>query len=253
MDSALADVNGPRPLRVATYNVHGCVGIDGRRSEARIAEVIASLKADIVGLQELDLGRARSAGVDQARLIAEQLGWSSIFEAAMRHGQEHYGNAIISRYPLRLHRVCQLTGRGTWYCRETRVALWVEAQTEHGLVHVVNTHFGLGRAEGFRQAEQLASADWLGGAVAHLPLILLGDFNSVPGWRAHRALAKQLLDLRAHLNSGRHRTFPTRLPLFAVDHILVNAALRPLSMRVHRDPVARIASDHFPLVAELAL
>lgn len=250
MDSALADVNARR-LRVATYNVHGCVGMDGRRSENRVAEVIASLHADIVGLQELDLGRARSAGVDQARLIAQQLGWQSIFEPAMRHGDEHYGNATISRYPLRLHRVCNLVGRGTWYCRETRAALWVEAGTEHGVVHIVNTHLGLGRGEGFRQAEQLASAEWLGGALAEVPLILLGDFNSLPGWRAHRALAKQLCDLREHLRSGAHRTFHTRLPLLAVDHIFVNAALQPLSLRVHRDPIARGASDHYPLVAEL--
>ncbi|MCA1660074.1 MAG: endonuclease/exonuclease/phosphatase family protein, partial [Verrucomicrobiaceae bacterium] len=238
-------------LRVATYNVHGCVGIDGRRSETRIAEVIANFGADVVGLQELDVGRARSAGVDQARLIAEQLGWKSIFEPAMRHADEHYGNAIISRFPLRLHRVCNLDGRGTWYCRETRVALWVEAETEHGLLHVVNTHFGLGRAEGFRQADQLASAEWIGGAVADLPLVMLGDFNSLPGWRAHRAVAKQLRDLRVELNSGAHRTFPTRFPLLAVDHILVNAALRPVSLRVQRDAVSRIASDHYPLVAEL--
>lgn len=252
MDSALPDVNGPR-LRVATYNVHGCVGIDGRRSETRIAEVIASLNADIVGLQELDLGRARSARVDQARVIAEQLSWHSLFEPAMRHGDEHYGNAVISRFPLRLHRVCQLEGRGTWYCRETRVALWVEAKTDHGLVHVVNTHLALGRVESFRQAAQLASAEWLGGALTEMPLVLLGDFNSLPGWRAHRALAKQLLDLRAHLRSGAHRTFPTRLPLLAVDHIFVNARLQPVTLRTHRNATARLASDHYPLVAELRL
>src|SRR3712207_9538711 len=100
MAAALPDVNAPR-LRVATYNVHGCVGIDGQRSESRIAEVIASMPADIVGLQELDLNRARSAGVNQSALIAQQLGWHYLFEPAMLHGQnEHYGNAIISRYPI---------------------------------------------------------------------------------------------------------------------------------------------------------
>src|SRR4029079_12766379 len=62
-------------LRVATYNVHGCTGIDRRRSEARIAEVIAEMSVDIVALQELDLGRRRSAGADQTKMIADQLGW----------------------------------------------------------------------------------------------------------------------------------------------------------------------------------
>ena len=75
-------------LRVATYNVHGCVGMDRQRSEARIAEVIAELSVDIVALQELDLGRRRSAGVDQTGIIAEQLGWHSHFYPAMRRGDE---------------------------------------------------------------------------------------------------------------------------------------------------------------------
>src|SRR6476619_1483610 len=71
-------------LRVATYNVHGCVGMDRRRSESRIAEVIASMAADIVGLQELDVGRPRSSHADQAALIAAQLGWQYHFPTAMR-------------------------------------------------------------------------------------------------------------------------------------------------------------------------
>src|SRR3982751_2694231 len=85
-------------LRVATYNVHGCRGIDGRRSEQRIAEVIALLDVDVVGLQELDLNRQRSAGVDQAGIIAKELGWHRLFHPAMHIGEEHYGNAILSRY-----------------------------------------------------------------------------------------------------------------------------------------------------------
>ena len=252
MDAALADVsNETPPLRVATYNVHGCVGIDGRRSEARIAEVIAKLEVDIVGLQELDLGRARSAGVNQAALIAQELGWNHLFQPAMRKADEHYGNAVISRFPVRLHRVCELVGQGTWYCRETRVALWADVETQAGAVHVITTHLGLGRNEGARQAQQLASDEWLGSAANDRPLVLLGDFNSLPGGRAHRAVATRLREVRALLRSGRHRTFPTRFPTFAVDHIFVNEALRPLALRVHRDPVARVASDHYPLVAEL--
>src|SRR5678810_1134499 len=87
-------------LRVATYNVHGCVGMDRQRSESRIAEVIASMSADIVGLQELDLGRSRSSHADQAALIAAQLGWKYHFHPAMRSGDEQYGNAIVSRFPI---------------------------------------------------------------------------------------------------------------------------------------------------------
>ena len=113
-------------LRVATYNVHGCVGMDRQRSEARIAEVIAQLSVDIVGLQELDLSRRRSAGIDQTGMIAEQLGWHSHFYPAMRWDDEHYGNAILSRYPLTFRRAAKLPGIAPFFCRENRTAIGMD-------------------------------------------------------------------------------------------------------------------------------
>ncbi|HMJ06506.1 MAG TPA: endonuclease/exonuclease/phosphatase family protein, partial [Chthoniobacterales bacterium] len=183
-------------LRVATYNVRGCAGMDGQRSEARIAEVIASMSADIVGLQELDLSRARSAGADQAALIAAQLGWKHFFHPAMRNGDEQYGDAIVSRYPLVLKRAEELPGAAPWYCREKRVAIWMEAETALGPVQFINSHFGLGRAERRVQAQLLIGDDWLGSIPAHAPAILLGDFNSRRSSRTYRLIAEKLRDVR---------------------------------------------------------
>lgn len=237
-------------LRVATYNVHGCVGLDRQRSEARIAEVIASISADLVGLQELDLGRDRSAGVDQAQLIAQLLGWECLFQAAMRNAKEQYGNAIISRHPLRLAQALELPGKGTWYCREKRIALCAVAETALGCVQVINTHFGLGRVERFVQAKFLAQE--IEKVRENEPLLLLGDFNSLPRSRSIALLRNHLRSVRTLLpGSGPCRTFPTRLPAAAVDHILVNPVLHPTALRVHRTPLARVASDHYPLVADL--
>lgn len=237
-------------LRVATYNVRACRGTDRRRSEARIAEVIAELSADIVGLQELDLSRQRSEGVDQTALIAAQLGWHYYFHPAMRTGDEHYGDAVLSRYPLALRRACDLPGPAPFYCRETRVAISMDVETPLGPVHLINTHFGLGRSERLLQA-QLLNEEWLGANPADTPLILLGDFNSLPGSRTHRALAQHLRDVRKLVAPVRaFRTFPTSFPSFAVDHIFINTALHAVGMDVHRSPLARAASDHYPLVAE---
>ena len=239
-------------LRVATYNVHGCVGMDGQRSESRIAEVIASMSADVVGLQELDSGRKRSAAIDQAGTIAAQLGWKHFFHPAMRYGDEQYGDAIISRLPLTLTRAAELPGDAPWYCREKRVALRAEVQTSRGSVHIINSHFGLGRAERIQQAELLVSADWAGSIAPDVPLVLLGDLNSVRTSRAYRIIANALRDVRTLVHpTGAFRTFPTRFPSLAVDHIFVNAALQPTTLSVHRTPLARVASDHFPLVADL--
>ena len=239
-------------LRVATYNVHGCVGMDGQRSESRIAEVIASMPADIVGLQELDLGRKRSSGVDQASLIASQLGWKYYFHPAMHYGEEQYGDAIVSRFPIALERVEELPGAAPFYCREKRVVIWMKAETDLGSVHFVNAHFGLGRTERILQAERLVGPEWLGSLSPTAPTVLLGDFNSVRTSQAYRIIASALRDVRTLVRpGGAFRTFPTRWPALAVDHIFVNAALHPTSLAVHRTPLARMASDHFPLVAEL--
>jgi endonuclease/exonuclease/phosphatase family metal-dependent hydrolase len=241
-------------LRVATYNVHGCVGMDRQRSESRIAEVIASTSADIVGLQELDLGRSRSSRADQAALIAAQLGWKYHFHPAIRSGGEQYGNAIVSRFPIALKRADEMPGVAPWYCREKRIAIWMQAETDLGSVHVINSHFGLGRKERQLQAELLTGPTWLGSIAPNEPAILLGDFNSVRTSRAHRLIAGHLHDVRTLVRPARaFRTFPTRFPTLAVDHIFVNAALHPTKLCVHRTPLARLASDHFPLVCELSI
>jgi endonuclease/exonuclease/phosphatase family metal-dependent hydrolase len=240
-------------LRVATYNVHGCVGMDRQRSEARIAEVIAQLSADIVGLQELDLSRQRSAGVDQTGMIAEQLGWHSYFHPAMRRGDECYGLAILSRYPLTFRRAAELPGTAPFFCREDRAAIGMDVTTNLGTVHIINTHLGLGWRERLLQAQLFTSTEWHAAIAGDAPLILLGDFNSLPGSLPYRALTRYLRDVREFVRATHPiGTFPTWFPALAVDHIFVNAALQPLSLTVHRSTVARIASDHFPLVAELA-
>ena len=245
-------MDGPETLRVATYNVHRCVGIDRRRSELRIAKVIASLGADLVGLQELNLRRARSGEVDQAAIIAAQLGWNALFQPALQNPTEDFGDAIISRYPLRLIRAAELPGLSPWYCREPRVALWAEVETEFGSIQVMNTHLGLGRTERRLQAQWLAGPDWLGGVSPAIRLVMLGDLNCLPGSQPYRCLTSRLRDVRESISPRTSlRTYPTYCPVLAVDHIFVNHALHPVNVHVHRTALSRMASDHFPLVAEL--
>src|SRR4030095_470519 len=148
-------------LRVATYNVHGCVGMDRQRSESRIAEVIASMSADIAGLPGLRLVRTRSSRAAQAALIAAQLGWKYHFHPAMRRGDEQYGNAIVTRFPIALKRADEMPGVAPWYRREERIAIWIQAETDLGSVHIINSHFGLGRNERQLQAELLVGPTWL--------------------------------------------------------------------------------------------
>src|SRR5687768_3790622 len=85
--------------RILSYNVHSCLGMDGGLSPQRIAEVIAPCQPDIVCLQELDVGRVRTHGVDQAHAIARELGMHVLFHAAMRVMEEEYGNAVLTIRP----------------------------------------------------------------------------------------------------------------------------------------------------------
>jgi endonuclease/exonuclease/phosphatase family metal-dependent hydrolase len=130
----------------------------------------------------------------------------------------------------------------------------VNIETDLGKVHAINTHLGLGWRERVVQAQLFTSSEWRAAIADDTPLILLGDFNSLRGSRPYRTLNRHLHDVRELIQAtGPIRTFPTRFPVLAVDHIFVNRALQPLSVTVHRSRLARIASDHFPLVAEFVL
>ena len=137
--------------------------------------MISAIGADVVGLRELGMRRARSGESDRAGKVAHQLRWNVLFQPALQNRRGDFGDAIISRYPLRLVRAAELPGKGPWYCRELRIALWAEVQTALGTIQVMNPHLGLGRAERLFQAQWLAGPDWLGSVATETPLVLLGD------------------------------------------------------------------------------
>jgi endonuclease/exonuclease/phosphatase family metal-dependent hydrolase len=239
----------PAALRVATYNVHGCVGTDRVRSEKRIAEVIASLEVDIAGLQELDLNRARSGRADQAGVIAGELGWHRLFHPAFKNQDQVYGDAVISRFPLTLRRAAELPAKAPWFCRESRGAIWVTVETQQGPCHVINTHLGLGRRERVAQAQQLAGHEWVG-SVPDEPLIVMGDFNC-------RAASSPVVLLSGAVRPGARppkppAAFPSGRPLLGLDHILVSKHFRLPGLRAVSTPLTCAASDHLPVVAELS-
>jgi endonuclease/exonuclease/phosphatase family metal-dependent hydrolase len=238
-------------IRVMTYNVHGCVGLDLRRSERRVAEFIQRFSPDIIGIQELDLGRRRSKGVDQARLIAEHLGYVSRFHPAMIKLDEHYGDAILSRFPITLRRCGELpSGCATFICREQRAAMWAEIETGAGNVHVINTHFGLGTRERLEQARSLS--EWIKAVPEDVPLIVLGDFNSGPGSAAYKVLAESLTDVRSHGGpAATLNTYPTFAASLRIDHIFFNEHLELVDTFVPRTLAGRIVSDRFPILADL--
>ena len=114
--------------RIMTYNVHSCVGVDEKLDVGRIAAVIAQSKPDIVALQELDVGRPRTGGVDQAHAIASELGMHFHFHPAFNIAEEQYGDAILSTVPLTLRRAAALPTSPSVRGLEPRGALWVAVE-----------------------------------------------------------------------------------------------------------------------------
>jgi endonuclease/exonuclease/phosphatase family metal-dependent hydrolase len=228
-------------LRILTYNVHKCRGLDGRASALRIAEVLLEAGADIVALQE--------AMEHQAEVISAEIGMPFVLGENRKHRGYAYGNVVLSRFPIREMRNYDLSVRG----REERGCLRADVSVNGGVLHVFNVHLGTALMERRHQGRMLMAPELLNDASLESPRIVLGDFNEWTQGLATRLLRSHLesADIRAHLR--RRRTYPGLLPFLHLDHIYYDPALRLEKLRLHRTPKALVASDHLPLVGDFAM
>jgi endonuclease/exonuclease/phosphatase family metal-dependent hydrolase len=244
--------NSRQRVRVATYNIHKCRGLDRRVLPQRIVDVLAELDADIIALQEvLSLpGRRRSSPEeDHAGFIASELGMRLAFGQTRSHQGCGYGNALLTRFPLRVASHHDLSAGG----REPRGCLHAEVELPRGAaLHVFNLHLGTSFLERRHQARRLIGAEILTPAAQRGPRIVLGDFNEWTRGLATRLLHERFAsaDVRTHLK--RSRTYPGVLPLLHLDHIYFDSQLRLERLSLHRNRRSLIASDHLPLVAEFS-
>ncbi len=240
--------------RILTYNVHRCLGVDRRLDVARIAAVIAEHEPDIVCLQELDVGRARSGGVDQAREIAQRLAMNVHFHPAMRVETEEYGDAVLTHRPERLIRAAGLPTLPRMRGLEPRGALWTAIDIDGTELQVINTHLGLIPREQRLQVRALMSESWLGHDACRGPIILAGDFNCTSLTRPYAALTSPLDDAQRRLRlKPSVKTFPSSFPAIRIDHFFVSAEVTPTRIFAPLSPLARAASDHLPLVMDFSL
>jgi endonuclease/exonuclease/phosphatase family metal-dependent hydrolase len=237
--------------RIVTYNVHRCVGTDRKLDVARVAAVLARLEPDIVALQELDVGRVRTGGVDQAHEIARRLDMACHFHAALKVEEELYGDAILTVYPERLVKTGPLPGYGRIPQLEPRGALWLCVEIGEASVQIINTHLGLVPREQQIQARFLAGPDWLAHPARTGPTILLGDFNATATSVVYRTFVAQLEAAR-RLSPKRAptATFPSPLPVLRIDHVFVSPEIRVADVFAPFDALTRAASDHLPLVMD---
>ncbi len=224
-------------LTAVTYNVHQWVGTDKGYDPFRGLSVLLEIRANIIGLQEVTFPKRIKHRITEKKL-AEELGMELILGKTMMLREASYGNLLLTNLPVCDVRRHDISVGG----REPRGVLDVDLQCKNGLIRVLNTHLGLRAWERRMQHQQLAA---ILQSVPHRDMtMLMGDFNE---WLPLRFPFRRIMSFFEHLPAP--LSFPTFFPLLALDRILITPGQRLIETHVHKSRPARIASDHYPVVA----
>ena len=226
-------------MRLATYNIHACIGADGRFDPGRIVRVLRQMNADVIALQEVDnhlLGETELLGY-----LAAETAMKVFSGPTLQRDTRHYGNALLTRLPTLALKQVDLSLPQ----REPRGAIDALLDWNGQHLQVVATHLGLRPGERRQQVRRLLELCESSPAVLS---VLLGDLNEWLLW------GRPLRWLRQHFTAGpQPRTYPARFPLFALDRIWVRPASALVEISAHRSERSRTASDHLPVRALLRL
>lgn len=238
-----------RSLQVVSYNIHRCFGLDKCYRPDRIVSVLRDLKADLIGLQEVDTrvpagvgpdgSEPIASGMNQLDYMAFMLKVNAIAGPCIREDHGHYGNALLTRLPVTDVRSIDLSVQG----REPRGALDIDVNVAGRVLRVIVTHLGCRAFERRRQIGRLLA--YIGHSPKR-PTLIMGDFNE---WSP---LSRGIRTINAHfgLTSARP-SFPSRWPVFSLDRIWVLGGTKSPLFRINKSPLARVASDHLPVSATI--
>lgn len=234
-------IHGPRRAGalVASYNVHKCVGIDGKFDPARTVQVIREIDADVIALQEADRRFGDRSGLLDLARLEHEAGLSLVPVSGRARAHGWHGNVLLFRRGI-VRDVHQIKLPGL----EPRGAIVAEIVLNPGNpIRIIAAHFGLLRHSRTRQARAISD---IMNANDNTPTLLMGDLNE---WRLNGRSALSALDMTFGPFPRAIPSFPSRLPLLALDRIIANRRGILSSVTVHDTPVARIASDHLPIKA----
>jgi endonuclease/exonuclease/phosphatase family metal-dependent hydrolase len=225
-------------VALATWNIHGGVGTDGHYDEDRVFDVLREMRADVVALQEVASLEAHGTFLPR---LTQATGYSVIAGPTLTRVRGDFGNAVLSRFPVRAAARIDLGLPGC----EPRGAVDVCLDVEGHQLRVIATHLGLRPGERRAQVRRLLAALEQGDPNA---TVLMGDLNEWYLW------GRPLRWLHDHFRpTPALATFPSRRPVFALDRIWVHPAASLTRLERHASPLARRASDHLPLIAEIVI
>ncbi|HEY9422954.1 MAG TPA: endonuclease/exonuclease/phosphatase family protein [Thermoanaerobaculia bacterium] len=242
-------------LRVITYNIHRAIGVDRRFRPERIAAILRHYDADLVLLQEVDEGAPRSRELNLAKELAEMAGYPYFalgHNVSLKRGW--YGNATLSRFPILRERNIDLSIRESWIrrgCQHTTLDT-----NGSGPLEVFNLHLGLSARERNKQVELLTRSQEFSSALNGLPVLVGGDFND---WRSLLlpVFTNGLgFSCATERKRGPYRcipTYPSFSPQGGLDRLYHRGPMQLVSVHACRMQVARVASDHLPIVAEFRI
>ncbi|MBI5692462.1 MAG: endonuclease/exonuclease/phosphatase family protein [Verrucomicrobia bacterium] len=246
LTAAAGAAPAPITLRVMSYNIHHGEGLDGKVDLARIALVITEARADIVGLQEVDRGVQRTQGRDLPAELARLTGLTVYFEKNIAYQGGEYGNAVLSRFPIR-------SAKNTHYRMlrpgEQRGIQQLVLDVHGREILFLNTHLDY-RPDDAERLSNVAEIQQIVAAAGRRPVLLVGDFNTRPGTPTHEGVKAFLRDAWEAVGQGDGFTIPVKKPNRRIDYLFVTpASVEPISMQVlHTE-----ASDHLPIIAEVRL
>lgn len=234
-------------VRVMSFNIHHGEGADGKVDLARIAELIKAERVDIVALQEVDKGTQRTARRDFPAEFQELTGMACVFSNNFSFGGGEYGNAILTRFPIKsaTNTLFKMLRPG-----EQRGILQLVLDVNGTELVFMNTHIDY-RPDDSERLSNVAELRGLLKPYQGKPVVLCGDFNDVPASRTCKALAELFVDSWQAKGEGDGFTIPVEKPDRRIDYVWTSKApaVEILSARV----LATNASDHLPVVVEFAL
>lgn len=240
----LSDSGGPHAptagLRIASYNIHRCVGSDYRCDPARTAKVLQQIDCDIIALQEVDNRASARADSMQLDYLAHLTGMQSIAGQTILRHEGHYGNALLTRREILGVRRHDFSYRGY----EPRGALDVDLACAFGALRLIVTHLGLRAAERRHQIKFLM--ELIDDTPAERMVVVAGDMNEWLPW------SRAVRWMNTLCGSAPARpSFPAWRPLLSLDRIWARGPHSITTMQALRTPLTRIASDHLPVIASI--
>ena len=228
-------------FRIATYNIHRCIGRDKVKNLSRVAAVLNEINADIVALQEVTSSGEEST--DMLAGLALATGMNPVEGFTLNTTGTRYGNAILTRLPLSATHRIDISVAG----KEPRGVVEVvlpAPDSDNSTITIWATHLGLGFFERRMQIKKLLKIIERKESDVS---VLLGDFNEWLVWGGILDAVKTVF-----ARSFSPATFPAWKPLLKLDRIWVKPVDNLTVLSAHVTPLSISASDHLPLVAEIS-